>query len=261
MSASLPLWFPLALSGALGAVLGSFLNVCIHRIPRDLSVVFPPSACPRCRERIAAYDNIPVVSWLLLRGRCRRCRGAISPRYPLVEALTAALFVLVTWRIGLGWDLLPALFFTASMVLITFVDLDAYIIPDAVTLPGIPLGILASLVTPVTWVDSLIGAVVGFLFLFGVGWGYRRVTGVDGMGGGDVKLAAMLGAFLGWQGLVLNVFLAAGLGSVVGLTLMAVRRGGRRTALPFGTFLAPAGLVVYLWGADLLRWWLASFNP
>jgi len=256
-----PLWFVLTATGFLGAVLGSFLNVCVYRIPRGLSVVSPPSACPSCGERIAPYDNVPVLAWLWLGGKCRRCRSAISPRYPVVEALTAAVFVLLGWRYGFHLELIPALYFAAAMIAVTLIDFDARIIPDAITLPGIPLGILAALVTPVTVPSAAIGAVLGFVLLWGLGWGYRKATGVDGMGGGDVKLAAMLGAFLGWPGLVLTVFGASLLGTVVGVALMARGKGGRRTALPFGTFLAPVGLAVYLWGPALIHAYLSLARP
>ena len=244
----MPIWFNLVASAAFGAMLGSFLNVCIYRIPRRISVVFPPSACPHCGRRIAFYDNVPVLGWVWLGGKCRACRAPISPRYPAIEALTAGLFVFLTWRYGPTWELIPAIYFAAAMVVVTLIDFDAMIIPDAITLSGVPLGLLASFVTPVTFVGALIGAAVGFVFLYAVARGYEKIAGIDGMGGGDIKFAAMLGAFLGWQGVLLTVFLAAGLGAVTGAALMILRRGGRRTMLPFGTFLAPVALAVYLWG-------------
>jgi len=255
-----PMWFELIFGAAFGAALGSFLNVCIYRIPKGLSVAFPPSACPNCRQRIAPYDNVPVLAWMWLRGRCRGCGERISFRYPAVEALTAALFAALTWHYGFTWELLPALYFAAAMIVVTLIDFDAFIIPDVITLSGIPLGLLASLVTPVTFVDALIGAAAGFAFLYAVGWGYEKATGVDGMGGGDIKFAAMLGAFLGWKGLLLTVFGSAGLGAVVGLVIMARRKGDRRTLLPFGTFLAPVGLAVYLWGDSAIRTYLSLFR-
>jgi leader peptidase (prepilin peptidase)/N-methyltransferase len=248
--------FPFVAAGAFGAVIGSFLNVCVHRIPRGVSIVSPPSACPACGARIARYDNVPVLGWLWLGGRCRACRAPISPRYPVVEALTAALFVLLTARYGVTWELLPALWFAGAMLVVTLIDYDARIIPDAITLPGIALGIAASFLTPVGLLDAVLGAAVGFGSLYAVGWAYHRATGVEGMGGGDIKFAAMLGAFLGVAGLLLTVLLASLLGSLTGLSMMLLRRGGRRTALPFGTFLAPAGLAVYVWGDLVIRWYL-----
>jgi leader peptidase (prepilin peptidase)/N-methyltransferase len=255
----MPMWFMLLGLGLFGAVLGSFLNVCIYRVPRNLSVVSPPSSCPGCGDRIAPYDNVPVLGWLWLRGRCRSCRAPISKRYPGVELLTAVLFALLALRYGLTWELVPALYFAAAMVVVTLIDFDARIIPDAITFSGVPLGLLSTLVTPVTLVDGLIGAAAGFAFLYAVAWGYQKSTGVDGLGGGDIKFAAMLGAFLGWQGVLLTVFAASFVGSVAGGVLMAVQKGGRRTALPFGTFLAPVGLAVYLWGGALINWYLGRF--
>lgn len=254
-------WPTLAICGAFGAVIGSFLNVCIYRIPRGLSIVTPPSTCPHCDTRIRPYDNVPVLGWLWLRGRCRRCRGRISPRYPLVELLTAGVFVFLVWWYGTSWELLPALYFSAAMILVTVVDFDARIVPDAITLPGIGLGVLASFLTPVSLLGSISGAAVGFLLFLGIAWGYKKLTGTDGMGGGDIKLAAFLGAFLGWQGLLLTVFLASLAGTVVGLALMISGRGGRRTALPFGTFLAPAAWFAYVWGGDAVRWYIGLMRP
>jgi len=256
MSAAIPAWFALVSGAAFGAVLGSFLNVCIYRIPRRLSVVFPPSSCPSCGTRIHFYDNVPVLAWLYLGGKCRTCRAGISLRYPAVEALTAGLFAFLARHYGLTWELLPALYFAAAMVVVTLIDFDAYIIPDTITLSGIPLGLLATRVTSVTWLDSILGTVLGFAFLFGVGWAYEKATGNDGMGGGDVKFAAMLGAFLGWQGMLLTILLAAAGGSVAGVLLMIVGKGGRKTMLPFGTFLAPVGLVVYIWGPRIIHAYL-----
>jgi leader peptidase (prepilin peptidase)/N-methyltransferase len=249
-------WPVLAFTGAVGAVLGSFLNVCIHRLPRGISVVTPPSACPRCGERIRPYDNVPVLGWVWLGGKCRHCRNPISVRYPVVEALTAALFLLAVGQTGLTWSLIPALTFVSAMIVVTLVDYDARIVPDVITLPGIALGVLFSLITPLTVVGSLIGAAAGFLLFLGIAWAYRRLTGIDGLGGGDIKLAAMLGAFLGYQGLFLTVFAASLAGTVVGVGMMLLGRGGRKTALPFGTFLAPAGVAAYFWADDIISWYV-----
>ena len=256
MTPAYPPWAMAAVGAVFGAVFGSFLNVCVYRIPRGVSVVSPPSACPHCGARIAWYDNVPVFSWFFLRGRCRSCRGPISPRYPAVEAVTALVGAFLVLHYGVGWELWPAAVFSLSMIVVTLIDYDERIIPDVITLPGVVLGVAASFLTPLTLVESLAGAALGFLFLWAIAWGYRKATGVEGMGGGDIKLAAMLGAFLGWKGLLLTVFLASAVGSVVGLSLMAARRGGRRTALPFGTFLAPVAVLVYLWGPAWIRWYV-----
>jgi leader peptidase (prepilin peptidase)/N-methyltransferase len=164
-------------------------------------------------------------------------------------------FVFLVWSYGTTWALLPALYFSAAVIVVTLIDFDARIIPDSITLPGTVLGILASFLRPISLVDSLVGAALGFLLLLGIAWGYKKLTGTDGMGGGDIKFAAMLGAFLGWTGLLITVFLASLAGTVVGVVLMIVGRGGRKTALPFGTFLAPAAWFTYVWGEDLLTWY------
>jgi leader peptidase (prepilin peptidase)/N-methyltransferase len=249
-------WPFLAVSGLAGALFGSFLNACVYRVPRGISIVTPPSACPRCGSLIRPYDNVPVLAWVWLGGRCRSCREPISPRYPVVEALTALVFAVLAARYGFGLELLSAVVFAWAMIFVTLVDFDARIIPDALTIPGTALGLLASLVTPLAFRDALIGSAGGFFLLWGIAWGYHRLTGVEGMGGGDIKLAALLGAFLGWSGFLLALFLASLAGAVVGGLLMILGRGGRRTALPFGTFLAPAGLLVYTFGGDILRWYL-----
>jgi leader peptidase (prepilin peptidase)/N-methyltransferase len=261
VSAVYPSWQWLVMSAALGAVLGSFLNVVIYRIPRGLSVVSPPSACPRCEARIAPHDNVPILGWLILGGKCRACKGPISIRYPGIESLTAILFLVLAWRFGLTWELLPALVFASAMIAVTFIDFDHQIIPDVITLSGVPLGLASTFVRPLGFMDAAIGAALGFGLLLGIATGYRKVTGRDGMGGGDIKLAAMLGAFLGWKGLLVTVFLASLGGSAVGLLLMALGTGGRRTALPFGTFLAPASLVAYIWGDSLIAWYGAILRP
>lgn len=251
----------LVFGGALGAILGSFLNVCVYRIPRGVSVVFPPSSCPSCGGRIRPYDNVPVLAWLWLRGRCRDCRTPFSFRYPAVEALTAGLFLFFVWRYGITWELLAGLVFGTAMILVTLIDYDARIIPDAITLPGTAAGILLSLVTPLAFLDAVVGAAAGFLLLLGIAWGYKKLTGIDGLGGGDIKLAAMLGAFLGWQGFFLTLFTSSLLGTLVGLVLILRKRGGRRTALPFGTFLAPTALAVFIWGPRVIAWYAGLLHP
>jgi leader peptidase (prepilin peptidase) / N-methyltransferase len=249
-------WPFLIALGAFGAILGSFLNACVFRLPRGVSMITPPSACPRCGTPIRWHDNVPVLGWLLLHGRCRSCRESISPRYPVVEALTALVFLLLALHYGPVPELPLALCFAWIMILVTLVDFDARIIPDAVTLPGIALGFLAALVGPLSLRDAVIGAGLGLFLLWGIAWVYERVTGIEGMGGGDIKFAAMLGAFLGWKGLLVTLFLASLGGALTGGVLMALRRGGGKTALPFGSFLAPAALLVYVYGDALLRWYV-----
>ena len=240
----------------LGLVIGSFLNVVIARLPEGKSLWSPRSACPVCATPIAWYDNVPLVSFALLRGRCRACHAAISWRYPLVEAATAAAFVLAYALFGLGAEFAAAAALLAMLVAITAIDLDHQIIPDVITLPGIGLGVVASLATGrVTLLESLIGIAAGggiFLVIILVSGG--------GMGGGDMKLGAMLGAFLGWKVVLLAVLIGVLTGGVVALTLLLLGRKGRKEAIPFGPFLALGGAVTLLWGERLLRWYLERFQ-
>jgi leader peptidase (prepilin peptidase)/N-methyltransferase len=235
-----------------GALFGSFLNVVIHRLPRNESIVFPASRCPHCGNRVRPWDNIPVVSWLILGGRCRDCRKPIAIRYPLVEAASALLVVACVARWGLTPTAAIHAAFCLSMLVITLIDLDHRIIPDSITLPGTVLALLLVNWTEPTWLDALIGAAAGFLVLYGVGEAYHRSTGIEGMGGGDIKMAAYMGAMLGWKGVLLTIFLGALLGSVAGVGTMMVGKGHRRTALPFGTFLAPAAVIALFFGQSIL---------
>jgi len=239
-----------------GAILGSFLNVVIHRLPRKKEIVVTPSACPACGTPIRPWDNIPIVSWLLLGGKCRSCKAGISIRYPLVEAAASLLTLLVVWHYGLTVTALAYLFFCLALLAITLIDLEHRIIPDAITIPGTVIGLLLVRWTEVTWLEAVIGAAAGFGVLLFVGLVYEKVTGIEGMGGGDVKMAAMMGAFLGWKGIVLTIFFGSFLGSLAGVITMARGKGGRRTALPFGTFLAPAAVFVLFLGQTVIDWYL-----
>ncbi len=244
-----------------GTCIGSFLNVCIHRIPRRESIVFSGSACPHCRKKIAFYDNIPIISYLILGGRCRNCGGHISARYPLVEALTGAVFLVLFLKFGLTASFLVYSVFSSALIVVTFIDLSLRIIPDVITLPGIVAGILAStLLADSTWaglVDSLVGVATGSGLLLVVGLLYYGVAGREGLGGGDVKLLAMIGSFTGWKGVVVTIIGGSLAGSVVGLVLMAVAGKDRRYALPFGPFLAGGALFHILYGEELIVWYLA----
>ena len=244
-----------------GAIVGSFLNVCILRIPKGESVVHPGSRCPNCKAAIAFYDNIPLLSYLILRGRCRACRKKISPRYFVVELLTASLTLALFYKFGLGPAFLTSFIFVAALIVISFIDLDAMIIPDVISLSGIVLGLLFSIVGRTVLEDpfevfpsplsSLIGLVVGGGFLLAVGWIYEIFTKVEGMGGGDIKLFAMIGAFLGWQSLLATLLLASLGGSVIGLTVMLVKGVGRRHPIPFGPFLCLGALLYLFFGKEL----------
>jgi leader peptidase (prepilin peptidase)/N-methyltransferase len=243
-----------------GLIIGSFLNVCIARLPEGESVVSPGSRCPSCRQPIRWFDNVPVLSYALLRGRCRRCKVRISMRYPLVELATATLFAVQAWWLPPDPVLLAHhLLLTALLVVLFGTDYDVQRLPDVITLPGIVAGIVLSLVTMPGLTASLAGAAVGASVLMLVRWGWKRMTGVDGMGLGDVKMLAMLGAFLGWRQVGVVLFLASLTGAVVGLGLAATGRRSLQARLPFGTFLAVAAYVASLWGEPLLDWYLSLY--
>lgn len=249
--------FFLVFAFILGAVVGSFLNVCIYRIPAEKSIVSPPSSCPACGHPIRWYENIPMVSYLLLRGRCSSCQIRISPRYPAVEALTGGLFALTFFYFGFSTATMVYLIFVAALVVITFIDLDHQIIPDVISLPGILVGFAGSFFVPwLTWSDSIFGVLLGGGSLLAVAWGYEKLTGREGMGGGDIKLLAMFGAFLGWQAVFPVIFLASLVGTLVGVPLMLIQKGDTRLAIPFGPFLALAAIVYLFWGQMLIDWYL-----
>ena len=241
--------------GIVGAIIGSFLNVCIWRIPREESIVFPASHCPVCSHPIRFFDNIPIISWLILRGRCRDCGASISPRYPLVEALTAVLAVLLYWKYGFSLQFLCAFLFTAALIVITFIDIDYQIIPDVISLPGIPLCFLAAVfVMGVSFLESLIGILVGGGILYVIAVGYEWITKREGMGGGDIKLLAMLGAFFGWKSLLFIVLCSSLTGAVVGMTAMVIQGQDMKYAVPFGPFLALGAVTYFFLGDAFLRY-------
>ena len=242
-----------------GLCIGSFLNVCIYRIPLGQSIVRPASACPQCRTAIAWYDNIPLISYIILRGRCRGCKTRISVRYPMVELL-CGLFAVITWmRFGFAVASLAYFLFVAALLVITFIDLDHRIIPDVITLPGIPAGLLLSLILPqITWLDALIGMVAGGGILLAIAWGYQLFTGKEGMGGGDIKLLAMIGAFLGWRGVFFTILASSLIGTVVGIALMVRAGKGMKMALPFGPFLAIGALLYIYFGPQLITWYFQA---
>ena len=245
-----------------GALVGSFLNVCIHRLPIGESVVFPASHCPHCQQSIQPYDNVPIVSYVLLRGRCRRCGAAISARYPLVETVTGLAAVAAVCALGLTAHALLAFAFLCALIVITFVDLDYQIIPDSISLPGIGVGFAAALVLgQPNWMASLGGILLGGGLLWGVAEGYHWLTGREGMGGGDIKLLAMIGAFLGWQAVPVTLMIASLAGTAVGVTLMLAQRRDSRTAIPFGPFLAVGATCALFWGDALIAWYLGIAQP
>ncbi len=278
-----------AAAGAFGLVIGSFLNVVIHRLPLVLerrwraecaelagtpapapgeayNLVRPRSRCPACHAPIRALHNIPVLSWLLLRGRCAACGARISLRYPLVELATGAAFAAVAWHFGFGWQALLAMAFTACLIALAGIDLDRQLLPDAITLPLLWLGLVASLwhagapatAPPVSPRDAILGVAAGYLFLWAVFQLFRLATGKEGMGYGDFKLFAAAGAWLGWQMLPLVLLLAAAVGAVTGITLIVAKRLGRGVPIPFGPYLAGASWIAMMWGAPIMDAWLAA---
>jgi len=239
-----------------GAIVGSFLNVCIYRIPRRRSIIFPSSRCPHCNSPISALDNIPILSYVMLGGRCRECRARISIRYPVVELLNAVLYTAVLWRIGPGPSAVAYMVFVSAMVVITFIDLDFQIIPDSITLPGILAGLALSLfllIDPFSRMESL-GLVNGAAgMLLGGGLFYLiAVLSRGGMGGGDIKMMGMVGSFLGWKAVLMTTFIASLTGAVVGVMLMVLKGRGRKTRIPFGPFLALGALLSLFAGEELL---------
>lgn len=276
--------FPVALVfvTAFGAMIGSFLNVVIHRVPREESIVFPNSRCPSCATAIRPYDNVPVLSWLALRGRCRSCRSPIAKRYPAVEALTAVLFALVLLRDGVSIVLLPDLIFVAALVALVFIDAEHMILPDVITLPGFGLALVARVLLPnldglsilangvlqgwpdwaVSLVGTLLGALAGGGMLWLLGWLWERLRGVEAMGLGDVKMMFAVGAYLGWPLTILTLFLAVLAGSVVGISLMIWRRDrDMQMLLPFGIFLGTGAVIALLAGRPIIDWYVGNFIP
>jgi leader peptidase (prepilin peptidase)/N-methyltransferase len=249
-----------------GTIVGSFLNVCIARIPKKESVISPPSHCPRCNAGIPFYCNIPLLSYVFLRGRCRACTQPISPRYFVVELLMGVLAAALFARFGLSFGFFVGFLFVAALVVISFIDLDVRIVPDVISLPGILCGLVLSVagyfvisgdraLVP-SPISSLIGVLIGGGFLLATAWLYEKITGVDGMGGGDIKLLAMIGAFLGWQSIPFTLFIASLVGSIVGLAYMLLTGAGRRLALPFAPFLCSGAVLFIFFGDFLIAWYL-----
>lgn len=240
-----------------GACIGSFLNVCIYRIPAHLSIVHPGSSCPRCQRMISFYDNIPILSYLLLLGKCRHCKTPIAARYPLVELLGGLSSLACGLTFGPTLHGLVVFAFIATLIVVTFIDLDHRIIPDRISLPGIPIFFLASAAVPtLTWQASLMGILAGGGSLFAVAWAYQAMTGREGMGGGDIKLLAMIGAMVGWQGILFTLFAASAIGTIVGVSAMIQSGKGMRLAIPFGPFLAVGATLYIFFGDAWIGWYV-----
>lgn len=280
---SLP-WLYFSLVFLFSLMIGSFLNVMIHRLPIMLerewqaeylsyfnpetqlqqeeryNLIVPRSACPHCGHAITAMENIPLLSWLWLKGRCRECQAPISARYPLVELLTALLSLVVAATFPPGWALLAALLLTWVLVALTFIDLDKMLLPDQLTLPLLWGGLLFNLAGGfVPLADAVIGAMAGYLVLWSLYWAFKLLTGKEGMGYGDFKLLAALGAWLGWQALPIVLLLSSLVGAIIGISLILLRNHHQGKPIPFGPYLAIAGWIALLWGDTITRWYLTTF--
>jgi leader peptidase (prepilin peptidase)/N-methyltransferase len=280
-----PFWY--VLIGILGAIIGSFLNVVIHRLPLEESIVFPNSRCPSCSAVIAFYDNVPVLSYIALAGKCRSCKTRISPRYPAVEILTACIFIAVAWRDGLTPALPFDLAFVGVLIALIFIDAEYMIIPNAITYPGIVFSFIARLALPYLmgrpyfddidslmhgllagsplWLASLTGALIGALlgggFLWLTGWVWEKLRGIEAMGLGDVKMMFMVGAYLGWQLTIFTIFMGVLSGSIIGVAILLWQ--GRRDLqmmLPFGIFLGIGAIAALLVGSHVVDWYVGQFR-
>jgi leader peptidase (prepilin peptidase)/N-methyltransferase len=259
MTETLPPLFGLIAAGAFGAIVGSFLNVCIYRLPLEKSIVWPASACPACGRELSWYENIPVVSFLALRARCRTCKAPISIRYPCVEALTSALFVCAWWYYGPGPLLASRLVFGCTLIVLFAIDLEHQLLPHSITISGIVAGLVFSLFGEPGWVDSLLGIVVGAGILYAIAFAWERLRHQQALGGGDPPMLAMIGAFVGWKMVIVTLMMASLLGTLLGVGLIAMRRASLASKLPFGCFLAVGAAVSGTVGPALLDWYLRLF--
>ena len=269
---------PVVIVIVIGLLVGSLLNVVIYRLPvmmerewrsecklildpdspgeelaEPFNLAFPHSHCPSCDAPIRAWQNIPVISYVLLRGQCANCKVSISARYPIIEAVTALMSAIIAWQLGASLEMLAALFFTWSLIALTMIDADHKLLPDQITLPLLWAGLLLnsfSLFVPLY--DAVWGAIGGYLSLWSVYWLFKILTGKDGMGYGDFKLLAALGAWLGWQSLLVIILLSSLVGAIVGSIILLANKQGRNTAIPFGPYLAAAGWIAFLWGDQII---------
>lgn len=239
--------------------IGSFLNVCIYRLPTSKSIADPPrSICPSCNSPIRFYDNIPVLSYIWLKGRCRNCDAPISFRYPMVELMNGIVAMGLLFKFGLSLESLVYFVFISSLLVITFIDLDHQIIPDIITLPGIPMGIVASFALPtISFKASALGLLIGGGSLWFVAWAYNLIARRDGMGGGDIKLLAMIGTIIGWKGVIFTIFASSVIGSCVGITMMLIKGKNMKFAIPFGPFLSIGAIAYVFFGAQFIAWYLS----
>ena len=240
----------------LGLLVGSFLNVCIYRIPKGKSIVFPPSSCPNCSKKLSAFELIPVISYLFLRGRCAACGGGISFRYPAVEILTSFFFCLCYWRFGIGLEFVYSVIFTALLLVAVFIDLDTMELPDGISLLVAVVGLTYGVTVKNNLLFSLLGGVAGFLIMYIIFKAGSALYKKEAMGGGDIKLAAATGTFLGWQGAVFSIYLAFFIAFIVLVPALLTGIKNRQDSVPFGPALAAGALIVLLWGSVIWNWYI-----
>jgi leader peptidase (prepilin peptidase)/N-methyltransferase len=245
-----------------GICIGSFLNVCIYRLPESKSIVHPRSMCPKCGTLIRSYDNIPLFSYIALRGKCRYCGDRISFRYPAIEFISGIFAVGVLLKYGMSLEALIYYVFIAALLVITFIDIDHQIIPDVISLPGIPIFFAASLALPnITVVESILGILIGGGSLFLVAWLYHLLTRKEGMGGGDIKLLAMMGAIIGWKGVLFTIFAASAIGTLAGMLVILKTGKTMKLKIPFGPFLAIGAIAYIFFGPQLIAWYFNLLRP
>jgi len=237
----------------LGLIVGSFSNVCIHRIPRNESIIYPASHCPKCRSKIKPVDNIPLLSYILLKGRCRNCKSKISIQYPIVELITGLIYLIIYLTYGLGVQTLIYIILSSALMIIAFIDLNQQIVPDVISLPGIIIGFILSFFVPyISFINSALGVVIGGGIILVIGLAGSVIFKKEAMGGGDVKLAAMIGAFLGWRYIIISLFLGFFLGALVGIILILSKIKSREDTVPFGPFIVLGSFITLLWGEKII---------
>ena len=241
----------------LGLIVGSFSNVCIYRIPKNESIIFPASHCPKCHSNISPVDNIPLLSYILLKGRCRNCKSKISIQYPIVELLTGLIYLIISLIYGLSIQTLIYIILSSALIIIAFIDLNEEIVPDVISLPGIVIGFIISFfVTYISFINSALGILAGGGIILIIGLAGSVIFKKEAMGGGDVKLAAMIGAFLGWKYIIVSLFLGFFLGAVTGIILILSKIKSREDLVPFGPFIVLGSFVTILWGEKIFSWYL-----
>jgi leader peptidase (prepilin peptidase)/N-methyltransferase len=241
----------------LGLIVGSFSNVCIYRIPRNESIVYPASHCPKCRTTIKLIDNIPLLSYVILKGRCRNCKSKISIQYPIVELLTGLIYLIIYLTYGLSVQTLIYIILSSALIIIAFIDLNEQIVPDVISLPGIVIGFILSFFVPyISFINSALGVPVGGGIILIIGVAGSVIFKKEAMGGGDVKLAAMIGAFLGWRYVIISLFLGFFLGAVAGIVLILSKIKSREDVVPFGPFIVLGSFITLLWGEQIISWYI-----